>query len=145
MTTSSRHFARAGIVFSLLAGLSAVAGAQSLDSLKGMAGGLTGGGGGAGMGSLSSGSMGNAAGVLEFCMKNNFLGGGDASSIKDGLMSKIPGGQPAKDPGYTDGAKGLLTSSDGSKMDLSSGMTGLKKEATKQACDMVLKQAKSML
>jgi len=143
MKTSSKFFGCAGIA-ALWLGMSGVASAQSLDSLKGMAGGLTGGSTGA-MGSMSSGSLGNAAGVLEFCMKNNFLGGTDATSVKDGLMSKIPGGQPAQDPGYADGAKGLLTTSDGGKMDLSSGLSGVKKEATKQACDFVLKQGKSML
>ena len=93
MATSSGQLARLGCALALLGGIAFTAQAQNLDSLKGMAGGLTGGGG---TGSLASGSMGNAAGVIEFCMKNNFLGGTDASSVKDGLMSKIPGGKPAR-------------------------------------------------
>ncbi|RDI99008.1 DUF2501 domain-containing protein [Dyella solisilvae] len=46
-----------------------------------------------GGGSMTSGSMGNVAGLLEYCMKNNFLGGDSgASGIKDQLMGKLGGG-----------------------------------------------------
>jgi hypothetical protein len=93
-------------------------------------------------GSLSSGTTGNVAGLLEFCMKNNFLGGTDSSSVKDQLMGKL-GGEPASDSGYAEGAQGVLKSGDGKQVDLSGG--GLKAQATKQVCDRVLAQAKSML
>ena len=92
--------------------------------------------------SITAGSTGNVAGVLEFCMKNNFLGGSDASSVKDKLMGKL-GGSPATDNGYKDGAKGLLKSSDGKQLDLSGG--GMKADITKQVCDKVLSQGKSLL
>jgi hypothetical protein len=138
MTTIASHRARIGAALVLL-GSVASAQAQSLDSLKGMASSAM---GGSSLGSMSSGSIGNAAGVLEFCVKNNYIGG-DASAIKDQLMSKIPGGKPASDTGYTSGVKGLLTGSDGKTMDLSGG--GLKQEITKKACDLVLKQGKSMI
>jgi hypothetical protein len=131
------HFARHGFALVLLGALSG-AQAQSLDTLKGLASGATG-----GAGSMASGSLGNAAGVLEYCLKNNYLSGAGASSVKDQLMSKIPGGKPASDSGYVDGSKGILTSSDGKKMDLTGG--GLKAEVTKKACDFVLNQAKSMI
>lgn len=129
------HFSRHGLVLVLL-GAMGCAHAQGLDALKGLAGGAT-------SGSMASGSLGNAAGVLEYCVKNNYLSGAGASSVKDQLMSKIPGGQPASDAGYVDGSQGILTSSDGKKMDLTGG--GLKAELTKKACDFVLNQAKSML
>lgn len=128
--------------------------AQSLDSLKGMASGATGGsssggglgalGGALGGGSMSSGSMGNAAGLIEYCLKNKYLSGSGVSQVKDGLMGKMPGGQAqaSKDSAYMDGAKGILTGSDGKKTDLTSGMTDSIK---KQACDVVLKQAQAML
>jgi hypothetical protein len=93
--------------------------------------------------SLSAGSTGNVAGLLEFCLKNNYLGGKDASSVKDKLMGKLSGGTAQSDDGYTEGAKGLLKSSDGKQLDLSGG--GLKAQASKQVCDKVLAQAKSML
>lgn len=59
------------------------AGAQDLGKLGGM---IPGGG------SMTSGSMGNVAGLLEYCMKNNYLGGNSgASGIKDQLMGKMGG------------------------------------------------------
>jgi Protein of unknown function (DUF2501) len=136
MNTSVRHLVSIGV---LLAGATGagIAQGQNLDMLKGLAGGASG-----GLGSMTSGSLGNAAGVLEFCVKNNYIGG-DASTVKDQLMRKIPGGQPASDAGYVSGAKGLLTGSDGKTVDLSGG--GLKQEMTKKACDVVLKQGKSMI
>ncbi|WP_199099398.1 DUF2501 domain-containing protein [Dyella sp. ASV21] len=49
-----------------------------------------------GGGSMASGSMGNVAGLLEFCVKNNYLGGDSgASGIKDQLMGKLGGGSSA--------------------------------------------------
>ncbi|WP_431274069.1 DUF2501 domain-containing protein [Variovorax ureilyticus] len=131
------HFTRHGFVLVLLATMGS-AHAQGLDALKGLAGGAS-----PGAGSMASGSLGNAAGVLEYCLKNNYLSGAGASSVKDQLMSKIPGGKPASDAGYVDGSKGILTGSDGKKMDLTGG--GLKAELTKKACDLVLNQAKSMI
>jgi hypothetical protein len=91
--------------------------------------------------SLTSGSVGNVAGLLEFCVKNNFLGGGDASAVKDKLLGKLPGGTQSADPGYHDGAKGILHSSGGKQLDVGS----IKSDATKQVCDAVLAQGKSLL
>jgi len=92
--------------------------------------------------SITSGSTGNVAGVLEFCIKNNFLGGKDASSVKDKLMGKL-GGSSETDNGYQDGAKGLLKGSDGKQLDLSG--SGMKANITKQVCSTVLSQGKSLL
>jgi hypothetical protein len=93
--------------------------------------------------SLTSGGIGNVAGLLQYCISNNFLSGGGASSVKDKLTGKLPGGSQSSDRGYQDGAKGLLKSSDGKQLDLSGG--GLKAQAAKQVCDRILSQAKSML
>jgi hypothetical protein len=93
-------------------------------------------------GSLASGSTGNVAGLLEFCMKNNFLSGQDPSAVKDKLMGKL-GGTPAPDSGYAEGTQGVLKTGSGGQLDLSS--SGLKEQATRQVCDKVLAQAKSML
>ncbi len=92
--------------------------------------------------SITSGSASNVAGLLEFCIKNNYLGGNKAASVKDSLMSKLQGGSSASsDSGYSSGAKGILSSSDGSQLDLG----GMKKQLTKKICDKVLDQGKSML
>jgi hypothetical protein len=151
MNTLMNRIALAAATLALLA-LTPPANAQLEDLLKHGQG--SGGTSGSGMGklggigsalsggSLSAGSTGNVAGLLEFCIKNNFLGGSDSSSIKDQLMGKL-GGTPPPESGYAEGAQGLLKSGDGRQLDLSGG--GLKAQATKQICDRVLSQAKSML
>jgi hypothetical protein len=102
--------------------------------LKGMAGGLTG---------LTSGSMGNVAGLLQYCVTNNYLGGEDVNSVKEKLTGKLPGGTATKDPGYNDGTKGLLHGSGGQQLDLN--QSGMQEQVSKQVCDTMLKQAKSFL
>jgi Protein of unknown function (DUF2501) len=92
---------------------------------------------------LTSGSMGNVAGLLQYCIGNNYLSGNGVASIKDQLMGKLPGGDQTQDSGYSDGVKGLLHGSNGNSMDLSGG--GLKAEITKKACDTILAQAKTFL
>ncbi|KVC44519.1 hypothetical protein WL88_24260 [Burkholderia diffusa] len=113
----------------------------ALGNLGGLGGALTGGGGAS---SLMPGSTGNVAGLLQFCIQNNYLGGasGGASSVKDALMGKL-GGNASSDSGYTSGASGILDAGNGSKLDLSGG--GLKQQVTKQICDKVLAQGKSLL
>ena len=79
-------------------------------------------------------------------MKNNYLSGGSASSVKDQLMEKMigAGDQPAESsPDYISGARGIVTGSSGKSVDLS--MAGLKGKAVKKACKKILDQAKSML
>lgn len=92
---------------------------------------------------MTAGSTGNVAGILEFCIRNNYLKGNAASGVKDALMGKLPGGSAKSDSGYGDGAKGILNSASGNKVDLGGG--GLKAEVTRQVCDTVLSQAKSLL
>jgi hypothetical protein len=126
-------------IFIVAAGLAAaagLAGAQDLGSLKGLSGGLD-------PSKLMSGSAGNAAGVVEYCMKNNFLGS-DAGGLKDQLMGKVSGGGEKDKADYADGAKGLLKTGDGKSVDL--GQIGsIKESATKKACQSVLDHAKSFL
>jgi hypothetical protein len=140
----------AGIALTLAVASGATS-AMQLDSLKGLAGGSS--------SSLTSGSMGNAAGILQYCVTNNYLGGeSGASGVKDQLLGKLGGKSsstaPAstQDAGYLDGAKGLLKSKDGKTLDLggaagsdSSPMGDMKAKITKKACDAVLKQGKGML
>jgi len=110
---------------------------NGLSSLGSMSSALTG-------QSMTSGSTSNVAGVLQFCIKNNYLSGNGASSVKDSLMSKLGGTSAASsDSGYTDGANGLLKSGNGQQLDLSG--SGLKQQVTKQVCDKILSQGKSLL
>ncbi|MCI3205885.1 hypothetical protein DBA20_13060 [Pandoraea capi] len=159
-TRRARTGARIGAIgFALVTALGVPMSAHAqLDLLKnavgggtsgGSAGGLPGGLGGlASSGSLTSSSIGNATGVLQFCIKNNYLGGANLSSatdVKDKLLGKIgtQSGSAAASPGYLDGVKGMLSSPDGKTVDLNGG--GLKEQLTRKVCDKVLDQAKSFL
>jgi hypothetical protein len=100
--------------------------------------------------SMSSGSMGNVAGLLQYCVKNNYLGGASgASGIQNQLLGKMQGhsnSPPTSDPGYMSGANGILQGSNGKSMDLSSvggGSSDMKSKITTKVCDSVLKQGKS--
>jgi hypothetical protein len=92
---------------------------------------------------LASGSMGNVAGLLQYCIGNNILSVDSAGAVKDQLMGKLPGASQSQDRGYTDGQKGLLHGSHGNLMDLGGG--GVTADLKKKACDTVLSQAKSFL
>ncbi|MDE1172237.1 MAG: DUF2501 domain-containing protein [Parvibaculaceae bacterium] len=123
---------------------------DSIGQLSGAAtgGSASGGAGGLGSllssGSLTSGSTDNVAGILQFCVQNNYLSADAASGVKDQLLQKINGGTaPTSDSAYKDGANGILNSSNGSKIDLDG--DGIKKQVTKKACDYILKQGKSLL
>ena len=130
---SKRYFS---LMLAAAAAASAVAVAQDMGSLKGLAGGMD-------VSSLASGSAGNAAGVVEYCMKNNFLGG-DAAGVKDQLMGKVNAGGEKDKADYADGAKGLLKTGDGKSVDI--GQIGsMKQSVTKKACASVLDHAKSLL
>lgn len=119
-------------VTALLAATSAAAQGDLLGSLKSQAGSLA-------MPALGSGTVGNAAGVLQYCVKSNLLGG-DAAGLKDKLMGKITG-QPAQQSGFEAGLGGLLQGGDGKSLNLQS-LSGTVKE---KACDYVLKNASSLL
>ena len=89
--------------------------------------------------SLSSGSLGNVAGVLEYCIKNNYLGG-DAASVKDKLLARITG-QKQQETGFANGAKGLLKGGDGKSLNFKM----LSSKVKEKACDYVLKNATSLI
>ncbi len=116
-------------------------GGGAAESAAGALGGL---GGGLSLQSLSSGSTSNVAGLLDFCIKNNYLGAGGAASVKDKLMDKLGGPSRAStDNGYNSGARGILQDSHGKTLDLSG--SGLKAKATEQVCEKILSQGKSLL
>jgi len=118
------------------------ASAQSLGNLGGKLGGMLG-----GNGSMSSGSMGNVAGLLQYCVKNNYLGGDSgASGIASKLLGKTQGGSSNSD--YQSGLSGMLKGGDGHTTDLSNvggGNSDLKSKITTKACDVVLKQGQKFI
>ena len=106
------------------------------------AGGALGALGGGGVPSVGAASPGNLAGVLQYCIQNNDVSGGSASSVQSQLMSKL-GGQASSDPGYGAGQGGTLQTGPGGGYSL--GGTGIKQEVTRKVCNMVLQRAQSML
>jgi hypothetical protein len=91
-----------------------------------------------GLPNISSIGVGNAAGALGYCVKNKVVGGAEASSVLNRLSGK-PDVRAA--PGYADGQAGKLNLGDGSTFSLGGAQSQLKS----QACNMVLKQAKSFI
>jgi len=113
-------------------------------SALGSLGGAAGLGSALGLPSIGGDTAGNAAGVLQYCIQNKYLGGGDASSVKDQLLNKVGLGSPQQqqqDSSYQQGVAGLLSGSDGSSFDLSKLQSDLKDKA----CDYVLDNASSLL
>ncbi len=79
----------------------------------------------------------NIAGVLQYCIKNNYLGGADKAAGSS-LVGKLTGsGQASKDSSFQAGSKGLLDTGGGETFGL--GGSGLRK--IRSVCDMVLKHA----
>ncbi|QSI30024.1 DUF2501 domain-containing protein [Variovorax sp. RKNM96] len=91
------------------------------------------------MPAIGSSSIGSAAGVLQYCVKNNYLGG-DAASVKDKLLAKITG-QKQQEKNFESGAKGLLKGGDGKTLN----MKILSSKVKEKACDYVLKNATSLI
>ena len=114
-------------------------------SSTGLAGAL--GGGASALPSLggltSAGTASNAAGVITYCMKNNYLNADKAAQVKDQLMGKMGLGQKEepKDEGYMSGLSGMIKGSNGQTFSLD----GVKGQAKEKACDFVLDNAKSLL
>ena len=133
-------------ISSLAAGFALVfavgAAAQDLGALKNAAT------GGVDLGSLASGSAGNAAGILQYCVTNNFLGGNDlsnASSMKDKLIGKVGGQDKADaDPGFAAGSQGNVIGSDGKSVSIAD-MGSLENNLTQTACKAVMNHATSLL
>ena len=125
--------------------------AESSGSPSALGGLLGSGSGGAAGGLLSSlgvpasGSAGNAAGVITYCLKNNYLNPNKAEQVKAQLLGKLGMGtqqqQAPKDPGYLQGLGGMITGSNGQTFS----MDKLQGDLKEKACDFVLNNAKSLL
>ena len=97
-----------------------------------------------GMPSLQSAGSANVTGVLQYCINNNYLGGGSSAGIAGKLTSLLGGQQQAEaSPDYQSGLKGILGGNGGDQLDLSSG--GLKGKVVETVCDKVLEYGKSLL
>lgn len=126
--------------------------AQLLDQLKSATGsgssasggGMLGNLGGGGTPSVNQASPMNIAGLLQYCVKNNYLSGGSATSVKDSLVNKVTGsGKNTSDSGFQAGNAGMLESGNGQSVSLGGG--GIKEQITRKVCDQVLQYGKSLL
>ena len=95
------------------------------------------------MGLTGSGTASNAAGVITYCMKNNYLNADKAAQVKDQLLGKMGLGpkEEPKDEGYKSGLSGLVTGSGGKSFNLDK----IKGDLKEKACDYVRDNAKSLL
>lgn len=97
---------------------------------------------------LSSGSMTNAAGILQYCVQNNIVDN-NVSNVKDQLMGKLGLSSPQKQASTTDyqqGIMGLLNTGEGKQLNLKAlGDTQMGKQVKTKACDLVLKQGKQFI
>ena len=143
-----KHCAIGLVALALAESPTAPAQAQLLDQLKGAVGsGQSGGALGLGSGSMPSvgqASPSNTAGVLQYCVRNNYVNQGAASSVKNSLMSKITGtGQTSNDSSFKAGNDGMLQTGNGQNFSL--GGDGIKAQLTQKVCDQILQHAKSLL
>jgi hypothetical protein len=92
------------------------------------------------MPNIGSSTMGNAAGVLQYCIKNNYLSADAANNVKDKLLSTVTGQKPQQ-TGYANGAKGLLQGTDGKSLNLKN----VSRQLKTKACDYVLANARSLV
>jgi len=96
-------------------------------------------------GALGGGSLptigadvgGNVAGVLQYCIKNNYLKADAASTVKNKLLGTVTG----QEEEIQQGEQGLLTGSDGKTLDFKS----VPDKVRRKGCDYVLSNAKSLI
>lgn len=112
-------------------------GGLSLSSLTGLLNG--------GSQALSSNSMTNAAGVMQYCAKNKLASVTNTENIKNQMLDKLGLDSAAKQTqkeDYTQGLLGLLNTGKGQQLDLNSiGNSPIAEKVKTKACDLVLKQA----
>lgn len=96
---------------------------------------------------VTSGSMSNATGVLEYCIRNKVVN--NVNGLTDTLQSKLglnSSTKQSKETGYMEGIAGLLNTGSNQKLDLNAlGETPLGKQLKTKACNVVLDQGKSYI
>ncbi len=147
------------VLFSLAASAVLLAGAAQAQNIPGLGGGgtsrsipglggqLPGGGmsgsgmsglGGAALPSVSSAGTANTTGILSYCVQNNYLQGGTATSALSSLSGRS-GVQSTS--AFSAGQQGQLETGNGSMFS----MSGLPTQVRSKVCDMVLQHAQSMM
>lgn len=111
---------------------------SSSEALSGLSGLLTN-----GNQALSAGNMNNAAGILQYCLKQKLVSATNTENIKNQLLDKLGLSSQGekKQTDYTQGLAGLLNTRDGKQLNLNNiGNTPLAEKVKTKACDLVLKQ-----
>ena len=97
---------------------------------------------------VSASNMTNAAGILEYCVKNNVVDN-NVSSVKNQVLDKLglnSQAQKTQQTDYQQGLAGLLNTGNGQQLNLKSlGDTEMGKKVKTKACDVVLKQGKNFI
>ena len=121
------------VVFGFLAAVAAAASAAQMPSIPGLGGGVP------GLPNVSNIGVGNAAGLLGYCMKNDFLGGTTGAGPLVDSLTKKPGVTDSKD--FAAGQAGNILMGDKSSFSLAGAADPIKQ----QGCKMVLEQAHKFL
>lgn len=90
-----------------------------------------------GLPNVSQAGAANTAGVLSYCVKNNFLQGDAATSVMNRLAGKT---DVQSSSAFSLGQQGQLETGNGNSFSLS----GLKEQAKSKLCDLVLEHAQSL-
>ena len=98
---------------------------------------------------LNAGSMDNAAGVLQYCMKQKLVSATNTENVKNQLLNKLgltTQQETQQQTDYTQGLAGILNTSNGNQFNLDSlKNTPLAKKARTKACNIVLKQGSKFI
>ncbi|MTD41131.1 DUF2501 domain-containing protein [Erwinia sp. CPCC 100877] len=98
---------------------------------------------------LSANSMTNAAGIMQYCAKQELTSATSADNIKSQLLNKLgleDTQKQSQQQDYQQGLQGLLNTGNGQQLDLKSlGNSQLAEKVKTKACDLVLKQGKQFL
>ena len=104
---------------------------------------------GGGTSALSSATMTNAAGILQYCMKNKLVSATNTDNIKNQLLDKLgldSGTKQTQPQDYTQGLMGLLNTGKDQQLNLNTiGSSPLAEKVKTKACDFVLKQGVNYL
>jgi len=88
--------------------------------------------------SVSSAPTGNVAGVLSYCVQNNYVQGAGATSALSSLSGRTG---VATSPAYAQGQQGMLQTGGGNTLSIG----GMKDQMRTKLCSMVLNRAKSSM
>lgn len=104
---------------------------------------------GGGTNALSADTMTNAAGILQYCMKNKLVSATNTDNVKNQLLDKLGLDSSTKESqpqDYTQGLMGLLNTGKDQQVNLNTiGNSSLAEKVKTQACDFVLKQGMNYL